>query len=96
MATGKVKWFKDETGFGFIEVDDEFLEELGDRSSDPHPKDIFVHYSGIERDSQDPDKRRTLEKNARVSFSITEGKKRNPHTGVEEITKQAVNVVVIG
>lgn len=36
MATGKVKWFNDSKGYGFIEGSD--------------GKDVFVHYSSIDGD----------------------------------------------
>lgn len=63
---GKVKWFDTAKGYGFI--------------TDEGERDIFVHYSGINKDGF-----RGLEEGQAVEFDVDEGKK----------GEQAVNVTVI-
>ncbi len=53
---GKVKWFSDAKGYGFIETTE--------------GKDIFVHYSAIQRDGF-----KTLAEGQEVIFEIVDGAK---------------------
>jgi cold shock protein len=59
MATGTVKWWNADKGFGFISVDD--------NHSTP---DIFVHYSAILVTGF-----KSLEEGGRVCFDIVQGNK---------------------
>lgn len=59
MATGKVKWFDDAKGFGFITRDD-------------GAKDVFVHYSEIVQSGRG---RRSLSEGESVSFDVQDGAK---------------------
>ncbi|BAU82013.1 cspA family cold shock protein [Streptomyces laurentii] len=59
MATGKVKWFNAEKGFGFIEQVD-------------GGADVFVHFSAIEAG---PGSYRSLEENQPVEYDVTQGQK---------------------
>ncbi|KJY19578.1 MULTISPECIES: cold-shock protein [Streptomyces] len=68
MATGVVKWFNSEKGFGFIQQDD-------------GGPDVFVHFSAIQTTGF-----KSLEENARVDYTVTQGPK----------GPQADNVVPIG
>jgi CspA family cold shock protein len=56
MPLGKVKWFNDAKGYGFIETNE--------------GKDIFVHYSAIQKDGF-----KTLAEGQEVTFEIVEGAK---------------------
>jgi CspA family cold shock protein len=57
MCDGKVKWFSDAKGYGFIQADDEANSG----------KDIFVHYSEIAKDGF-----RTLTPGQAVTFELTD------------------------
>ncbi|MGH3916735.1 MAG: cold-shock protein [Pseudonocardiaceae bacterium] len=62
MATGTVKWFNAEKGYGFITQDKQQGQD--------NPPDVFAHFSAIEATGY-----RTLEENQRVEFEITQGPK---------------------
>jgi CspA family cold shock protein len=57
LPSGKVKWFNDSKGYGFI------TQEGSD-------KDIFVHFSAIQRDGF-----KTLREGETVSFDLVDGPK---------------------
>lgn len=64
MAVGRVKWFNDAKGYGFIERD---------QAAPSNPKkseEIFVHFSAIQGDGH-----RTLEEGQEVEFDIYEDAK---------------------
>jgi CspA family cold shock protein len=54
-----VKWFNDEKGFGFIQLED-------------GSKDLFVHFSEVKKEGQG---RVTLADGQKVTFEIGEGQK---------------------
>lgn len=58
---GKVKWFNESKGYGFITVDDDGSGEA---------QDCFVHYSAIDGDGY-----RTLTEGEAVTFELVQGQK---------------------
>ncbi len=54
---GAVKWFDSGKGYGFI-------------SRDNGEKDVFVHYSEVNKDGY-----KTLDEGQRVEFTVTKGEK---------------------
>ncbi|WP_405123329.1 cold shock domain-containing protein [Pseudomonas sp. M20] len=65
MAVGKVKWFNNAKGFGFINTD-----AREGRDEDDKEIDFFAHYSAIEMDGY-----KTLKAGQLVSFEIVQGPK---------------------
>ncbi|MHC8332445.1 cold shock domain-containing protein [Pseudomonas sp. LB3P25] len=65
MSVGKVKWFNNAKGFGFINTD-----AREGRDEDGHLIDFFAHYSAIEMDGY-----RTLKAGQAVNFEIVQGPK---------------------
>ncbi len=60
MAVGKVKWFNDSKGFGFITLEDGL--------------DVFVHYSSIKADGK-ANGFKSLREGQAVEFDLYEGDK---------------------
>ncbi len=64
MAVGRVKWFNDAKGYGFIE------RESNISYTSPQSEEIFVHYTAIQGDGH-----KSLEVGQEVEFDIYEGEK---------------------
>lgn len=58
-VTGKVKWFSEQKGYGFVTPDD-------------GGEDVFVHYTAIQ---QNGGGRRNLADGQAVEYEVVEGKK---------------------
>ncbi|VVO50824.1 cold shock domain-containing protein [Pseudomonas fluorescens] len=65
MSVGKVKWFNNAKGFGFINTD-----AREGRDEDGKEIDFFAHYSAIEMDGY-----KTLKAGQLVNFEIIQGPK---------------------
>ncbi|KAA0972924.1 cold shock domain-containing protein [Pseudomonas sp. ANT_H12B] len=65
MSVGKVKWFNNAKGFGFINTD-----AREGRDEDGKEIDFFAHYSAIDMDGY-----KTLKAGQAVNFEIVQGPK---------------------
>ncbi len=68
MAVGRVKWFNDAKGYGFIERD--LSAPPVHHHAAKKAEEIFVHFSAIQGDGH-----RTLEEGQEVEFDIYEDAK---------------------
>ena len=73
MARGKVKWFSNEKGYGFI------TPELEPGRRVPN-KDVFVHHSAIEGDGY-----KTLDEDQAVEFDVVQGPKGEQAANVRKL-----------
>ena len=76
LATGKVKWFNDQKGFGFISTDGTPAGEV---------KDVFVHHTVIESQGF-----RTLQDGEAVEYEAEDGPKGLKATRVKRMTQVPV------
>lgn len=83
MATGKVKWFNNAKGYGFILAD-----QSEDSSLDSGGIDLFAHYSAIEMDGY-----KTLKAGQDVCFDITEGPKGLQATNIRGLEDQGGEIL---
>lgn len=79
MAVGKVKWFNNAKGFGFINAD-------GPMGHDEDGKtiDLFAHYSTIEMEGY-----KTLKAGQIVKFEIVQGPKGLHATKIQNVNVEA-------
>ena len=75
MAVGKVKWFNNAKGFGFINTD-----AREGRDEDGKDIDFFAHYSAIDMDGY-----KTLKAGQSVVFNIVQGPKGLHAVGIKAL-----------
>jgi CspA family cold shock protein len=83
MAVGKVKWFNNAKGFGFINTD-----AREGRDEDGKEIDFFAHFSQIKMDGY-----KTLKAGQAVVFSIIQGPKGLHATDIQSVITEPSSAV---
>jgi len=83
MQTGRVKWFNNAKGYGFILSED---GSSGDSSSENVSVDYFAHYSSIVMEGY-----KTLKAGDAVTFDILEGPKGSHAINIQPVTVESSN-----
>ncbi|MCR8930619.1 MULTISPECIES: cold shock domain-containing protein [unclassified Pseudomonas] len=78
MVVGKVKWFNNAKGFGFINTD-----ARAGRDEDGKDIDFFAHYSAIDMDGY-----KTLKAGQAVVFTIVQGPKGLHAVGIKPVIEK--------